>query len=143
MTEREIAAGGSASGAENLPPAARADGPLTDSLWHYTCRHRAARIGQRGTLTPNPQSALGGIPMVWLTDMDTPDTVGLGLTSTILKCDRTEVRYRVIDGLAIPWCEWADLNHIDRTARSELTFGRRHRHWFVSTGPVTVERADA
>lgn len=118
-------------------------GPLNDSLWHYTCRHRAALIGRRGVLTPNAQPWFDGVELVWLTDLDVPDADALGLQSTILRCDRTEVRYRVTDGPAVPWSEWAEDAHIDRRVRSELTFGRRPRHWFVSTVPVTVERDDA
>lgn len=120
-----------------------ADEPPIDSLWHYTCHHRAALIGRRGVLMPNRQPFLNGIEVVWLTDLDTPDVDGLGLTSTTLRCDRTEVRYRVVSGDAVPWREWAETNRIDRTTRSELTFGRRPRHWFVATGPVGVIRDDA
>lgn len=112
------------------------------ALWHYTCRHRAALIGRRGVLTPHPQAVLGGVAVVWLTDLDEPDREALGLTSTTLRCDRTEVRYRVLAADAMmPWRDWAESAHVDRTTVSELTFGRRPRHWFVATEPVAVERA--
>lgn len=110
-------------------------------LWHYTCRHRAALIGASGVLAPHDQLVLGGVALVWLTDLDVPDVDALGLTSTMLSCDRTEARYRVTGGETLPWAEWAELSHVDRRTRSELTFGRRPRHWFVSTSPVPVLRA--
>lgn len=108
------------------------------TYWHYTCHHRAALIDADLTLRPHPQILMGNHLLVWLTDLDTPDREALGLTSTHLRCDRTEVRYRVVDGDIVPWAEWADVNRIDRRLRSELTFGRRPRHWFVSTSPVLV-----
>lgn len=110
-------------------------------LWHYTCRHRAAMIGARGVLTPLPQPVLDGVSLVWLTDLAVPDVAGLGLTSLTLKCDRTEVRYRVTAGETMAWNDWVERAHVDHRTRSELTFGRRPRHWFVSTSPVSVLRA--
>lgn len=117
-----------------------ADEPTTATLWHYTCHHRAKLIGRRGVLRPHLHPLLDDIPVVWLTDLAVPDVDGLGLTSTTLRCDRTEVRYRVIEGHAIPWREWRMTLRVDPVTISELTFGRRSRHWFVSTGPVAVVR---
>lgn len=110
------------------------------TLWHFTCRHLGALIGVRGVLTPHPHPMLG-VAVVWLTDLDVPDVDALGLTSTTLGCDRTAVRYRVTGGETLSWSEWAESAHVDRRVRSELTFGRRPRHWFVSTAPVSVLRA--
>lgn len=105
-------------------------------LFHYTCRHQAALIGRRGTLTPHPQPLLGQ-PLVWLTDLPEPDAEALGLTAHTLSCDRTAVRYRVMRAPdVLTWREWAERERIPRPIRSELELGRRARHWYVSSTPV-------
>jgi hypothetical protein len=63
-------------------------------LYHYTCGHSVNGIQRTGTLEPNAQPILGGVHLVWLTDLAEPDVYGLGLTSHILKCRRTEYRGR-------------------------------------------------
>lgn len=116
---------------------------MSGELYHYTCEHRAARIGRRGVLVPHAQPMLGGRRVVWLTDLDEPDREGLGLTSHTLDCDRTNVRYRVRDPLAlgaVTWREWAEVERIERSTRSALELGRKPRHWYVSLVPVAVER---
>lgn len=112
------------------------------TLYHYTCAHAALGLGRRGVLRPNPQPFLDGLPMVWLTDLEEPDRVGLGLSSDTLRCDRTEYRYRVTHspGAAVPWRVFAEEWHIDRTVRATLELGRRARHWWVSVLPVEVRR---
>ena len=110
------------------------------TLWHYTCRHAATMIGRRGMLTPNPQPYLDGARLVWLTDLAVPDVAALGLTSDTLSCDRTEVRYRVLAGEVVSWSAWAAEAKVDPLTLSAFTFGRRPAHWYVSPGPVAVER---
>lgn len=61
-------------------------------LYHYTCDHGRKGIGLTGWL--NPVEGLAG-PLVWLTDMDQPDRLALGLTSHLLACDRLDYRYQV------------------------------------------------
>lgn len=116
---------------------------MTGDLYHFTCRHSAGRIGRRGTLTPVRQPALAasGAPrLVWLTDLDAPERVALGLTSTTLACDRMEVRYRVVDASTVQ--SWQTFKvRLDRTEVSALELGRRHRSWYVSAAPVAVEVA--
>lgn len=119
--------------------------PLT--LWHYTCDHGRTLIGDPGILVP----ALELVPMtqrddvgitgrvVWLTDLDTPIRDALGLTSRILRCDRTAHRYRVDHpGYATRYVEWA--RTLDRETRHslELAPGAMPMHWYVSTRPVRV-----
>lgn len=74
-------------------------------LYHYTCKdHGQPGIDRTGLLKPNPQLFLALPPVVWLTDLPTADdAMGLGLTSTYLKCDRTAVRYVVETEKAVWW----------------------------------------
>ena len=57
-------------------------------------------------LRPSP-TFWGGSPVLWLTPLDSPDREGLGLTSSILQCDRLDFRYTVDDGDTEPWLESA------------------------------------
>lgn len=114
-------------------------------VYHYTCRHRAELIGRRGVLDPSPQPFLRTrdgeryAELVWLTDLADPDAEALGLTSHHLSCDRTEVRYRVVD--PSPVQAWRTYKlRLDRTDVSALELGRRHDLWYVSARPVEVER---
>ena len=111
------------------------------SLRHFTCLdHGVPGIGRReGWIATNPQPMLEGHHAVWLTDLDDPDPVRLGLTSRHLSCDRTAACYLVDDTeTVLPWCEWAETLCIDRSLRSALELGHRDgaRHWFVSSSPV-------
>lgn len=115
------------------------------NLYHYTCVHRARLIGQRGTLNPNPQPFLDGRALVWLTDLAEPDRDGLGLTSSMLHCDRTEIRYTVVDSqnvAVMSWHQWAEIEHIPRNVRSALEFGGKPLHWYVALGPIQVVQLD-
>jgi hypothetical protein len=75
-------------------------------LYHYTCSHTRPKVGTRGMLRPNPHPWLGK-SLLWLTDQETPDRDGLGLTSRTLACDRLEFRYIVDTNDAKPWNEFA------------------------------------
>lgn len=65
-------------------------------LYHYTCDHRIGGIRKSGWLVPHPQIQFPSQPkLIWLTDLDLPDRIGLGLTSYTLTCDRTQFRVTV------------------------------------------------
>ena len=110
-------------------------------LWHFTCRHSAMRIGDRGLLRPLADLVPTPIPwtgvLVWLTDDIDATTRSLGLTSHTLDCDRSEVRYRTSGPhQAIHWPALRhqfptdDVQALERN-RSPLT-------WWVSPKPVGV-----
>jgi len=105
---------------------------MTPRLFHYTCGHGRSRLGAAGRLEPN------GYPrLVWLTDMDTPDRVALGLTSAFLECDRLAHRYVVRPSDAIVhWPGSAVAEAMDPTLRAELEQDRQPEHWWVS--PVSL-----
>lgn len=135
--------GGAALRAMSVGGCAAGEGgaEVTPTLWHFTCAHARERIGKRGTLTPNRHPLLPELPgMVWLTSDPCPERESVGLTSTRLKCDRLEYRYRVLDSdVAVPWCV------VRRKVRPELAlmldYGRTPETWFVSFKPVKVRLA--
>lgn len=75
--------------------------------------------------------------MVWLTSESTPAREDVGLTSTILTCDRLEHRYKVVEGESLPW------TLVRAKVRPEMVLllehGRKPESWFVSFKPVKVE----
>jgi hypothetical protein len=103
------------------------------NLFHYTCRHAAQRIGVRGVLRP-----LTGV--IWATDLFPADRDALGLTSFTLKCDRTEVCYRIIEvdrfvAFSAWWRGRLDPSHVSRLTHPPAV----SRYWFVSETPARVE----
>lgn len=73
------------------------------TLYHYTCDHGRSGIGDSGFIKPSP-TFWQGTPLIWLTDMETPDRLALGLTSQILRCDRLDYRYLVgVCAAPEPW----------------------------------------
>jgi hypothetical protein len=106
-------------------------------LYHYTCSHGADRILIEGRLKANPHPLLPGPPLIWLTDLDTPDRAGLGLTSQILPCDRTEFRFAVDTDAAVHWPRFARV--LSRSTREQLEAapGALPMHWWVA-GPEPI-----
>lgn len=74
-------------------------------LWHFTCEHGYRGIGEQGTICCNPHLLLPRLgQLIWLTDDPEPDRYDVGLTSSMLDCDRMEYRYRVLSASkCIPW----------------------------------------
>ena len=102
-------------------------------LHHFTCRDSAASIRRTGLIVPNPSPMLPSVPaVVWLTDLPTANRKALGLESTILNCDRTEVRF-TLDVDAEPWREFIEQYEIPRQLRRALERNRKPEHWFVTT----------
>lgn len=118
------------------------------TLYHYTCSCSEAEIRRTGLLLPG--RALGADPaeiprewawqldVIWLTDLDIPHRVALGLTMEIIACDRTEYRCVVGDAPAVvPWHRFA--RRLSSRQRTGLETGcRLPMHWWVSTEPVPV-----
>lgn len=83
------------------------------------------------------------LSLSWFTDLAEPDRFALGLTSTIIRCDRTENAFRVTDASTI-W-RWVDFMRENLT-KEERYVARRALpglplHWYVSTADVPVEWA--
>lgn len=124
------------------------------SLYHYTCEHGRAGIGDVGRLLASVDLSEKSAAMaktdpglrdllswVWLTDLEAPDRDGLGLTMRLSKCDRTVHRYQVIDpgpGVA-RWTAVRRAFNPDLRAELEGAPGAMPMHWFVArSGVVTV-----
>lgn len=113
-------------------------------LYHYTCSHSRAKILLDGILKPNERSYRR---LLWLTDLEVPHVQGLGLTSFMLRCDRTEWRVTVNTEIAERWTEYAHRMRVEWPIRQVLDGvpGAQPLHWWVSEVdiPITVvERAE-
>jgi hypothetical protein len=108
-------------------------------LYHFTCTHAAEQIAKTMVLQPFPQVQLDSRMLVWLTDLESPIRADVGLTSTILHCDRMEYR-ATVDADAHHWPEYLRKQPRDvRLAARALTVGGGlPMHWYVSRWPVPV-----
>jgi hypothetical protein len=112
-----------------------------DVLWHYTCLDGLVAILASGNvLRPNQHPFLPR-PLVWLTDQADPDREALGLTSTVLSCDRLAAVVYVTDLHDVAW--WPDYRQQLRPrprARDirDLEHGRRPSSWWVSERPLPI-----
>jgi hypothetical protein len=120
-------------------------------LWHYTCSHGRADIGESGLLLPiATQAAMGReidrgmIPpyaapllcMVWATDMDNPEPEPLGLTRDTTPCDRTAYRYAAPADAFTHWGRVRGRLHPRLVDGLELARGAEPARWWVAFGPV-------
>jgi hypothetical protein len=77
----------------------------------------------------------------WFTDMPTPNRDALGLTSTILDCDRTAYRFRAeLGGDLMRWTS-VRRGYPGWAYELENAYGARPMHWYVSRDPVPVIEA--
>jgi len=112
-------------------------------LWHYTCEHGWASLGEEGYVIPGRKLSERATTMAgqfsWFTDLAVPIRDALGLTQQLAKCDRTAYRYRVTDPVDVwPWVEWARLIPRDDRVALEAAPGARPKHWYVAVLPVPV-----
>jgi hypothetical protein len=111
-------------------------------LIHFTCDHSAAKIALDRVLRPNPLSFRH---LLWLTDLESPSVRGLGLTSYMLRCDRTAWKVVVETDAAVRWTKWAHDNKVDFANRLGLdgAEGAMPLRWWVSEVElpiVSIER---
>lgn len=117
-------------------------------LYHYTCSCSLDGIRRDGFLRPYPHPLMRRYPLpgaepiaglVWLTDLEVAWREALGLTSKVVKCDRTEHRFQAADeSTAVPWIKFRRRVHAAVRAALEEAEGALPAHWFVSTVPVPV-----
>jgi hypothetical protein len=110
----------------------------TERLYHYTCAHSYDGIRRELRLECHEHPLMPDVgPVLWLTDLDSPDRSALGLTSRIIRCDRTEFR-AIVEAEAEHWPVFA--RRLPRAVRTELesATGARPMHWYVSLKPVDV-----
>lgn len=115
------------------------------TLYHYTCEHGWASLGNSGQLESVAQQTLTPLDpawwqfwYVWLTDLEQPDKHALGFNTTNpLGCDRTQFRYRVTDNTRC--YPWADVRRLHTNAHLlEVAPGAQPDHWWISPDPVPV-----
>lgn len=114
-------------------------------LFHFTCDHRVQGIRNDGVVIPGrhqrrdaglPATGIPWADFAWFTDLAVPAREPLGLTMELIRCDRTEFRFRAISGSSLmPWLEvrrsypW---RHFLESA------GTRPGNWYVSAESVPV-----
>lgn len=100
-------------------------------LYHFTCSHRAEEIDRNGGIIVPHYHPYLGFAVVWMTFDPNASRDALGLSSTMLDCDRMNVRYTIENpATAVAW----------NTVRSrfkyahllEATPGTRPAVWYVS-----------
>jgi hypothetical protein len=108
------------------------------TLWHFTCEHGFAGLGERGKLGLNPHPLLPKLGQVaWLTSDPTPERDAVGLTSSLLMCDRMAYRYRVESpSRCIPWTAVRHLAAPEVLHDLE-SFGAPET-WWIAREPVWV-----
>jgi len=117
----------------------------TPVLWHYTCDHHVVQIAALGALIPHAHPFLPGLrPIVWLTTMERPDAVALGLTSEFVTCDRTRHRFEVTNTTScVSWrsvTEVAPARALPPEIVAMLESHGRPDTWWISPLPVPVVR---
>ena len=102
------------------------------NLWHFTCEHGYAGIGQRGELRPNAHPWMPVLgPVIWLTSNPAPARDDVGLTrGTVIRCDRMAYRYKVIESDAVPWATARLL--IEPSLRADLESFADPSTWWVA-----------
>jgi hypothetical protein len=118
--------------------------PRETCYFHYTAAHLAKVIGKyNATLIPQSQPLLGGVKLIWFTDMDGdyPDEDALGLTSILLPYSRTAVRYvsHAEPPDIVPWLTWRATKTLSPIWAGVESVGRPAR-WFVCDHSLVVSR---
>lgn len=118
------------------------------TFYHYTCDHGREGIGDYGVVRSigdqRPEVWSGAraedvrlmYALIWVTDLPEPDILGLGLTSSILSCERWRHRYRITNDRPV-W-KFTDIQYRFSPARQMdlLSGDAQPEHWFVSWRPL-------
>lgn len=111
-------------------------------LYHFTCSdHGLPGIrNQGGLLIPNiGVRRITPTPIVWLTSDPEAAREDIGLSSTILTCDRMEARCEVKDTRrCMPWSYYAARRGVPVLIRDMLEFETKPDTWWVSEHPLRV-----
>lgn len=129
--------------APSLPPTLQ-----PPPLWHFTCEHVHAALGDDGHVKPAIMLAAGrrrdDVPasghFAWFTTDPEPERVNVGLTPNTLRCDPMAHRYRAIPDDHIsdlaPWSYFTPW--LPNLAAALHRQGTRPDTWWVSYTPVPV-----
>jgi hypothetical protein len=107
-------------------------------LYHYTCLdHGDPGIQRDGFLRPNYHPLIRA-RLLWLTEMEQPHELGLGLTSHSLSCERWRVRYEVNTSHAERYLRWVQRRQLPRGVRDDLEHYGMPRSWWIATTAIPV-----
>jgi hypothetical protein len=107
-------------------------------LWHFTCTHGWNGLGLRGVARPNLHLMIPALgPVVWLTDDPDPERDAVGLTSSMLDCDRLQFRYRALGASkCVPWSSVRSL--VPPAVLRDLESFGKPESWWISREPLRV-----
>lgn len=109
-------------------------------LYHFTCAHGHAGVERDGFLAPHAHVLLPELgPLVWLTEDPEPDRLAVGLSSTIITCDRMAHRYDVAPE-TVPDLTWWPFVR-DRCAPAVVADLERYGRpstWWLARSPVLI-----
>lgn len=114
------------------------------TLWHFTCEHGHAALGERAVARPLLAIVRhGAVPWtghwVWFTSLPEPSAVEAGLTQDSRSCNRMATRYRLDEtdpSDVLPWTYFRAFLP-DLFARLDHD-GARPDTWWVSPRGVAV-----
>ncbi len=118
------------------------------TFYRFTCEHSAEKIDASGVVIPHPQPMLGDVYLSWFSTIGSASPASLGLAGqTIIRCDRTECVYEVVEEDEPLIVRWDEFKRLDGFAplRDPATFleaarGTRPAFWAVAAQPVRVTR---
>ncbi|MBM4716197.1 hypothetical protein [Prescottella equi] len=120
------------------------------TLYHYTATERVEQIIRDGQLYPMRDFVSAeslarqadwvreNFGLIWMTDLDRPAAMALGLTNRIIRADRTEARFRVVGEGAIPWTKHRRHANPTLVDALESAPGAMPSHWYIATEPIAV-----
>jgi hypothetical protein len=114
------------------------------TLWHYTCAHARAELGDAATLMSAyalqpervrnafPREHLWAARYIWATTLEEPNAAALGLDGRVMvRCDRTAYRYRITQPERfVPWAAV----RAGHEGWAVLEAGRDPSSWWVCPG---------
>ena len=111
--------------------------PKQHPLYHFTCDHGHSAIGERGRLMPGPFDVPGIGQVIWLTDDPKASRDDLGLTSTLLSCDRMQYLYRTTGPYRA--IRWVDIRGRCRSQwRTDIESFGRPSVWWIAKQSIPV-----
>lgn len=124
------------------------------TLYHFTSYEHLEKIVSSGKLKLTPSNLLapknlelvdgalvdretdGYHPVVWMTDSDTPEALGLDGSSVDKERVRLTIRKRPWHK---PWGKWATAHNMDKAHRRKFTQGFKWKSWYVSELEIPLE----
>ena len=117
-------------------------------LYHYTCQYNLPAILKSRYLSLTESNfsfeKAGLYPVVWLTDLPTPDNMGLLFDTNIPDdLNKTHIRFTINKKSYMKkWDEWSDLKGMDKSQKQFLIGSagaeNTYKSWYVSEQIIPI-----